>query len=348
MYCRASRRLRAPVKIVCAFRRFAADGVAGERREAAGRRRSRRARTPVAPRAVAEARRGATYPGRRRPPRGRLLAAELPGEFREVVLDRREREVRQDARVRLASEQESERSPHEILDVALSVALVLRAGQPDDVPRDRRGQDGDVGGPAGVRRADLQIERRLIHLSNAEMTKRGCPYSTGAPPVTSTSAICPSAGAVISAMCPSDWIAPSTAPRFTGSPLAHSRERLKIPTALACTRRAGSFAGSRGGRATDGARVALATDTATENSSVSTSIREAPPSRAMRVRSSMSESASLCFTARASSSAATTAAASAPAGPRSARRRPPSTGSARIARRGDRPWVRARAGRAGR
>src|SRR5438552_3526804 len=65
------------------------------------------------------------------------------------------------------------------------------------------------------------------------MTKSGWPYSTGAPPATRTSRISPSAGALISAMCPSDWMPPSTSPRFTSSPAVHSRPALKMPTVVA-------------------------------------------------------------------------------------------------------------------
>src|SRR5438093_859396 len=68
------------------------------------------------------------------------------------------------------------------------------------------------------------------------MTKSGWPYSTGAPPATRTSRISPSAGALISAMCPSDWMPPSTSPRFTSSPAVHSRPALKMPTVVAWTR----------------------------------------------------------------------------------------------------------------
>ena len=60
------------------------------------------------------------------------------------------------------------------------------------------------------------------------LANSGCPYSTGAPPATKTSVSTPSTGAVISLMCPSDWIAPSDVPLVTGSPAVQSRAALKI------------------------------------------------------------------------------------------------------------------------
>src|SRR2546430_1482683 len=68
------------------------------------------------------------------------------------------------------------------------------------------------------------------------MTKSACPYSTGAPPATRTSRISPSAGALISATRPRDWIPPRTSPRATASPVVHSRAALNTPTVVACTR----------------------------------------------------------------------------------------------------------------
>src|SRR2546423_40592 len=112
------------------------------------------------------------------------------------------------------------------------------------------------------------------------MTKRACPYSTGAPPVTRTSRISPSAGALISATWPSDWIPPSTSPRATASPVVHSRAALNSPTVVAWTRCVFSTGSSSGLRAgvVPGA-VGPCRETETANPSASTSIVTAAPSR---------------------------------------------------------------------
>src|SRR2546430_374696 len=75
-------------------------------------------------------------------------------------------------------------------------------------------------------------------------TKSAWPYSTGAPPATRTSLISPSAGELISATWPSDWMPPRTSPRATGSPVLHSRAELKMPTVVAWTRCVFSMAAS--------------------------------------------------------------------------------------------------------
>src|SRR5947207_3036670 len=105
------------------------------------------------------------------------------------------------------------------------------------------------------------------------MTKRACPYSPGAPPVTRTSRISPSAGALISATCPSDSIPPRTSPRATASPVLHSRAALKSPTVVACTRCV--FSTGASSSAIDGAvarTLCPCRETETANPSASTSI----------------------------------------------------------------------------
>src|SRR5256714_9978033 len=105
------------------------------------------------------------------------------------------------------------------------------------------------------------------------MTKRACPYSTGAPPVTRTSRISPSAGALISATCPSDSIPPRTSPRATASPVLHSRAALKSPTVVACTRCVFSTGASSSAMAGAVPRALCpCRETETANPSASTSI----------------------------------------------------------------------------
>src|SRR5438874_11415740 len=68
------------------------------------------------------------------------------------------------------------------------------------------------------------------------IAKSAWPYSTGAPPATSTSRSTPSIGASTSVIAPSDCTAPSTVPFFTSSPALQSFDALKIPTPDECTR----------------------------------------------------------------------------------------------------------------
>src|SRR5207237_1291113 len=132
------------------------------------------------------------------------------------------------------------------------------------------------------------------------IAKSAWPYSTGAPPATSTSRNTPSIGASTSVIAPSDCTAPSTVPFFTASPALHSFDALKIPTPAECT-----FAGSGAlGAAARAASVACAATTdgtrtiAAAMPSASTSMTLAPDPSASRHRDEAIDDAELQQVAR--------------------------------------------------